>query len=70
MFHPWSIKAMNIMIGLLQDSQCRAANERGMEMQPSITHTVMQTHLRLQETTLGVLWAILVPDLNISTRTG
>ena len=35
MFHPCSIKVMSTIIGRLPDSQCVAANERDMGMQPS-----------------------------------
>ena len=77
MFHSCSIIPMNIIIGLLPnsqslaaDSQSLAANERDVGMQGSLVCTITETHLKPHETLFGALWLVLVPYLNIGTRTG
>ena len=55
-FHPYPIKAMSIIVGLLLNNQYLAANERDMGIQLSLLRTIMHTHLKLQET-FGALWA-------------
>ena len=70
MFQLCSIMPMNIIIGLVPDGQCLAANERDVGMQSSLLCTIMYTHLKLHETSFGALWPLLVPYLNIGTRTG
>ena len=69
MFHPCSTIPMNIIIGVLPDSQCLAANERDVGLQSSLICTILSTNLK-HETSFGALWPILDPYLNIDTRTG
>ena len=49
MFHPCSMILMNIIIDLLPDNKCLAANERDVGMQSSLVCTIMYTHLKLHE---------------------
>ena len=70
MFRPCSKIPMNIIKSLLPDSQCLASNEADVGMQSSPICIIMYTHLKPHETSYGVLWPILVPYLNIGTRTG
>ena len=65
-----NIVPMNIIIGLLPDTHCLVAYERDVGVPSSRICTIMYTHLKLHETSFGALWPILVPYLNISTRTG
>ena len=58
-------KPVNIMIGLLPDSQCLAANEKDAGIQLSLICTVMYTHLKLHGISFGALWPIFVPYLYI-----
>ena len=69
MFHPCFMIPMNIIIGLLPDSQFLAANEKDAGIQSSLICTIMYTHFKPHETSFGALWPILVPYLNIGTRT-
>ena len=55
MFHPYSVIPINIIIGLLPDSQCLAANERDVAMQPFLICAIMYTGLKLNDMSFGAL---------------